>query len=51
MTPKQIDNKIDTLKFWLQANPNHPDRNVVQADLRKLTDQKVNSKANALRTN
>ena len=40
MTPQQLKNKIETLKFWLEANPNHPDRSIVEADLRKLNEQK-----------
>lgn len=39
MTPQQRANKIAELEDWLRDNPNHPDRTIVEADLRKLKDE------------
>lgn len=33
MTSKQLENKIKDLDFWLDNNPNHPDR---QQNLNKI---------------
>ena len=39
MTPQQIKNKIAELEQWLRDNPNHVNRTIIEADLRKLTEQ------------
>ena len=41
MTPQQITNKIAELTQWLQDNPNHADRALIEADLRKYKEQQI----------
>ena len=36
MTPIQIENKIKELEYWLEHNHSHPNRTIIEADLRKL---------------
>lgn len=36
MTPTQLKNKIEDLQWWLQNNPNHPNRVLIEGDLRKF---------------
>jgi len=45
MTSQQRKNKIAELSQWLTDNPNHPNRTVIQADLRRLTDQQLGKTA------
>lgn len=46
MTPKQIENKILELEYWLEHNQNHPDRITIESDLRKLREQLAQIEAN-----
>jgi hypothetical protein len=39
MTHQQIKNKISELEQWLQFNHSHPNRTIVEQDLRKLKEQ------------
>ncbi len=32
---RQLQNKIDDLTWWLQNNPNHPDRVMMEKDKRQ----------------
>jgi hypothetical protein len=41
MTPQQTKNKIAELEQWLQDNPNHPNRTIIETDLRKLTEART----------
>jgi outer membrane PBP1 activator LpoA protein len=39
MTPQQQKNKISELEQWLQDNPNHPSRTIIETDLRRIKEQ------------
>jgi len=39
MTPKQIENKIDELNFWLDNNREHPDYTTKYNERAKLVEQ------------
>jgi regulator of sirC expression with transglutaminase-like and TPR domain len=41
MTLQQTQNKITELEFWLENNPNHPDRTTIETDLRKLKEEQI----------
>ena len=41
MTPRQIENKINELDFWLIHNPTHPDYTTLLKDKRKLEQKRV----------
>lgn len=41
MTAQQIANKISELEQWLQDNPNHVNRTIIESDLRKLKQQAI----------
>jgi hypothetical protein len=43
MTPQQRKNKITELEQWLQDNPNHANRTMIETDLRKLKDHNSHS--------
>lgn len=38
MTSQHRSNKIAELQQWLQDNPNHENRTMIETDLRKLTE-------------
>jgi len=41
MTPQQIKNKIRELEYWLEHNHNHPNRTLIETDLRKLRENLI----------
>lgn len=51
MTPLQIENKIEELKYWLEHNHNHPNRTTIESDLRKLLETKAEQEKNGIRAN
>lgn len=41
MTTQQIKNKIAELEQWLQDNPNHTNRTLIETDLRNLRSKQI----------
>jgi hypothetical protein len=41
MTPQQHKNRTAELEQWLKDNPNHPNRTIIETDLRKLTEERT----------
>lgn len=39
MRPNQIETKTNELELWLKVNPNHPNRTIIESDLRHLRSQ------------
>ena len=47
MTPKQIENKIRELEYWLEHNHNHPNRTTIEGDLRKIREELLKNETDA----
>ena len=41
-TKTQLQNKKKELEFWLQHNPNHPNRTIIENDLREINHELIN---------